>query len=606
MKSSFFYAPKLPFWQSMASVDLRSLVVLRLLLSVTILINIYSYWPYADVFFAPQTGWLLREEAMRRHPAHWSILYAFDYMPFLHVFFCAYLLAALALLFGYKTRLATLLCWIGTVSLKNRGIQFTNFGDVLHCILLFWGMFLPLGARFSIDAALNKHIPSSTRYATIASFALLVSMASLYLFGALYKTGYNWKNFTAVYYALSAVELSTPFSQYLLQLDWLLKPLTAYVHYVEFLAPFLLFLPFYTEYGRLLGVPLIFSLHIGFAIFLSVNIFSIVALAGASAFIPTVFWDRVLARVNSRKTRQNIHIFYDKGCDFCLKLCLIFKSLSLPTTTPVTPAQDDAIAGPILEKTNSWVVRSHDGTYLTHWNAVSYLWRRSPLLWPLGALFFVPGFRNIGHRLYLLIAQHRPQLAQLTARYLPYNDTALYYPTRPAQLLILVLFGLSFLQDVRSVTTGGRYATPGVDRILIASELKHKWIMYAPYAKHTGEWFVIEGKTTEGLSVDLLRTRDTPPSHARPPHSWEMHSHAHLLRYITLARWQRQGERVTHYFCRNFFRAYPDIRVERTTVYRYQQITAPPGEPPEKISSLKVYEGYCPGAAPRPNRKKSG
>lgn len=593
MQRPIFSIVKDYVWLPYASVDLRSLAVFRVLIALAILVSLFSYLPNAGFFFAPGTGLVLRAEAIGRRPDYWSILYISESMLFIYAFFTVYTLAALALLFGYKTRVATIICWVCTVSLKNRGYQFTNYGDIMHGIYLFWAMFLPLGARFSVDAALAK-TSAPPRYASLASLGLLLNVMYVYFFGALHKTGYDWQEFSAVYYALSNLELTTVFAPYLLRLDWLLPPLTAYVYYLELFSPLLLFLPRYTERARLLAVPLLLSLHIGFALCLTVNIFSLVAAAGVLAFLPTVFWERAIPWYNRRKTRQGIHIFYDKDCQFCFKLCLIFKTLGLPNDTPITPAQDDATAGPILARDNTWVVRTHAGTYLTHWEAVSYVWRRSPLLWPLGVLFSLPWLRDAGHELYLLIAKYRPQLAKISARFLTYDEKPIYQPQRAAQAFLTAMIVLVLAQNLRTVSYFPKQWPYVFEQALLFTEMKQDWLMYSPSVKNAGDWLVIEGTTFGNETVDLLHTDPSPPSHARPEDGWALYPDVHMRRYLTFSiNWKKQGPRLIRHLCDRFVEAYPEIEIGAVTVHKYRQMTAPPGQPPGAVSSNLVYSGKC-------------
>jgi hypothetical protein len=71
------------------------------------------------------------------------------------VLFAIAALVAIALLVGYRTRLATVLLAL-LASLQARNPTLIQGGDNLLLLLLFWGMFLPLGARFAIDAALDR------------------------------------------------------------------------------------------------------------------------------------------------------------------------------------------------------------------------------------------------------------------------------------------------------------------------------------------------------------------------------------------------------------------------------------------------------------------
>jgi len=55
-------------------------------------------------------------------------------------------LAGAALAAGIGTRAATVAAWVAVVSIVRRTAPATNAGDEWLCCLLFWSMFLPLGA----------------------------------------------------------------------------------------------------------------------------------------------------------------------------------------------------------------------------------------------------------------------------------------------------------------------------------------------------------------------------------------------------------------------------------------------------------------------------
>lgn len=57
---------------------------------------------------------------------------------------------------GYYTKLNTFLVWLFTISLHNRNIFVLHGGDLYQRCILFFAMFLPLGACYSIDNILEK------------------------------------------------------------------------------------------------------------------------------------------------------------------------------------------------------------------------------------------------------------------------------------------------------------------------------------------------------------------------------------------------------------------------------------------------------------------
>ena len=67
-------------------------------------------------------------------------------------------LLAVALLVGYRTRLATIGSWILLASIHVRLPVVINAGDTLLRVLLFWSIFLPLGAMWSVDARRGRPV----------------------------------------------------------------------------------------------------------------------------------------------------------------------------------------------------------------------------------------------------------------------------------------------------------------------------------------------------------------------------------------------------------------------------------------------------------------
>jgi hypothetical protein len=116
-------------------------------------------------------------------------------------------------------------------------------GDMLLYLLLFWGIFLPLDARFSIDAALNEDAQKAPNaFFSMATMALLVQAMCVYTFGALLKTSPVWiPDGTAIYYALHIDYIITPFGRWLGQFGPLLQFLTYYVWSLELVAPLIMF-----------------------------------------------------------------------------------------------------------------------------------------------------------------------------------------------------------------------------------------------------------------------------------------------------------------------------------------------------------------------------
>src|SRR5690348_8190020 len=218
-------------------IDLRTLALFRICLALIILLDLAMRARdltahYSDYGVLPRAA--LLGDIGYRFPSLHLISGSPKFEALLFIFSG---LLALALLVGYRTRIATILCWLLALSLQARNPALMQGGDMLLYLLLFWGIFLPLDARFSVDAALNEEAQKAPdAFFSIATMGLLVQAMCVYTFGALLKTSPAWiPDGTAVYYALHLDYIITPFGVWLGQFGTLLQFLTYFVWSLELL-----------------------------------------------------------------------------------------------------------------------------------------------------------------------------------------------------------------------------------------------------------------------------------------------------------------------------------------------------------------------------------
>src|SRR5581483_3489812 len=141
---------------SIFTLDLRSLAVLRIGTGILLLSDFILYSRDLGAFFT-DNGVLPHQFALNRLlPWSYSIhalngSFAFEIVLFLiSVFFAGMLIV------GYKTRVATIVSWILLISVQNR-IPIIGAGDdLLLRMILFWGIFLPWNAVYSVDSFRKK------------------------------------------------------------------------------------------------------------------------------------------------------------------------------------------------------------------------------------------------------------------------------------------------------------------------------------------------------------------------------------------------------------------------------------------------------------------
>lgn len=232
---------------------------------------------------------------------------------------------ALALMLGYRTRVATVVSWLFLVSLDVRNFHILAGGDFLLRVVLFWSMFLPWGSRFSIDSIRNdSDVQVPKQILSAGTVAFTIQIVVLYWFSVMSKSGREWwGEGSAVYYALSIDYVVTPFGHWLLSLPpKILKFATWSVLGYEAAGPLLLFSPWWTGTVRTLAVAGFILLHISILSTLLIGIFPFVAIASILFFLPTCFWDRPVCskslffRARRLRWLKTLHESIDERADF--------------------------------------------------------------------------------------------------------------------------------------------------------------------------------------------------------------------------------------------------------------------------------------------------
>lgn len=435
------------------------------------------------------------------------------------VLFVAHAFFALLMIVGYRTRISTLITLVLTVSVQARNPYIVQGSDILLTVLLFWSLFLPLGARFSFDEALNETPPQSNHYVSVASAALLVQAMSVYFFSAVAKDFYPpWNSdFTGVLYALRGGSYGTFLGQWFGQFETLAHWLTHYVMHLEFYGPLLMFLSAYFAPARLFMQFLFITMHLGFLLFLGVGQFPWISITSLLAFTPSAFWDELAKRVRTPE-RLTIRIYYDKPCNFCKKISLILRSFLLFPDTPLEPAQKIPKIHAILEKHNSWVVLDAAGTAHVRWDAMITLFRHSPVFSWLTPLLTLDPMRNLGERFYTWVAANRERLAEKTAPWLVMRQQS----TEASWLtsnLIFVFLVIMLLGNITYINNKPM-PPPVLERAMRSLNLYQPWLMFM-HTPAFREWYLARGVTKAGEIVDVFRNKKGEPSLSVPKYATE-------------------------------------------------------------------------------------
>src|SRR5918995_563529 len=274
--------------------DLRSLATFRIVLALLVLADLANRATdisahYTDAGIMPRT--VLVEQLLS--PWAFSLHLMNGGRLFQALLFGVAALAAFGMLVGYRTRLMTFVVWVLLLSIQVRNPLLNGSESPMLRMLFFWGMFLPLGAYWSVDRARSALPRPSPRFLSLATFGLFLQIAFVYWFTAALKSGPEWRtDYTALYYALSLDQLATPIGHLLLDFPSLLQVLTFGTFLLEALGPLLLFCPFFTGPVRTGAALAFMSFHFGIWLTMDIGIFPWISAFCMVCFFPTWFWDR--------------------------------------------------------------------------------------------------------------------------------------------------------------------------------------------------------------------------------------------------------------------------------------------------------------------------
>ena len=529
-------------WQQRFGLDLRALALLRILLGLILLVDLAVRLTDLRVFYS-DSGVLPRADLLGKvatGSTPWLVslhmvsgLWEVQLLIFAIAGFCAF-----CLLIGHRTQLFIFLSWLLLVSLHNRNPTILNAGDLLLRMLLFWSLFLPLGARYSVDAAIREPIDTgqakdNDRIGSVPAFCFMAQVTIVYWATALLKNHPIWTvDRSAVWYALKVDYMALPMAVLMRTFPeaWL-ELMTRTTLLVELWVPVLIWIPFLVGPFRLAACIVMIGMHLAFAATLQIGLFSYICSAMWLALLPPWFWDKCTERFRRAPRRLGMTIHYDADCGFCRRMVLLLRSFFLLPETRISEAQNDEEIERDMRAHNSWVVTDHEGKRRFKFDAFSYLLSRSPWAWSAGKILGRAAFRKMGTWLYEQTANRRHLMGRLTGWIRP-------PPQRPvprpllwlrngfllATLAYVVLWNSRIFHN-REIfapdSIAGRFSAASASWIYSGNDgeenrvdrrwygrllrIGQSWSMFAPYPPRIIGWYVAVGTLEDGSQVDLYR-----------------------------------------------------------------------------------------------------
>lgn len=601
------------------ALDLRSLALLRMGLALVVMADLLSRFQgltahYSDQGVLPRS--ILTEKLL--HPWYWSLHLLSGAVFWQFLLFLLTFIIALALLVGYRTRLASIAVWALMVSLQNRNPALIFAGDDVLRAILFWAMFLPLSGCYSIDSALNSsNKPIPKRISSGATFAFMVQLCFVYTWSAAYKTKSNiwFPDGDAVYYSLSFDQYVTGLGQWLLTFpESILKTITYSTLVFEWVGPFLIFIPFWIYGFRTIAIVSFVALHFGFGLSFKIGILSYLSIVNWLALIPSEIWDNLAKRISTEE-RRGLTIYYDADCGFCKKVVYLIRTFAILPKTPLLMAQDEAEIYEEMQQINSWVVVDYQGHHHHQFEAIAYVSSISPVFFPLAPLLRWQPIMSLGTKFYKTVANNR-KTAGLFTRPFKFRPLDIHHSLLMTGIALILLF-LTTLWNFKSFVDQTVYRRKTLQKDWIntahhlfnrrtfqminilgyVTRLDQSWSIFAPNPPRDDGWHVMIGTDKDGKKVNVLQNNQ--------PINWDKLSPKQRQDIYRTIQWRvyyinlsRENGSVLYpyfadYICRVWNQKHQgNQQLDQLAIYYLDERTVPPDET-QKVEKKEILTKKC-------------
>ncbi len=201
----------------------------------------------------------------------------------LYFVFSIYVTALVFLLLGFKTRAACIVTFVLQVFLSNSSPATVYGVDSFARVSLFYALWMPLGAGYSIDALRGRGGSIDSRAARVGLRVLQLHLALMYLASGIEKgLGAQWWDGEAIWRAVTMPELAQFDMTWLAGVPWL--PML--LGWATVILEVGYFFAVWNRRTRVPAVLAIVSMHVGIALFMGlVSFASLMIVLNISAFL---------------------------------------------------------------------------------------------------------------------------------------------------------------------------------------------------------------------------------------------------------------------------------------------------------------------------------
>ena len=413
------------------AVDTRALGLYRIVFGLLCLSDIVRRFVFIDIFYTGNS--IIQTPVSSSIYKNFSLLNSFTLSWEVHLFFIVGMIFSIMLIIGYRTKLSQIMCAIIIISIHNRATMLENAGDFYMNCMLVWSTFLPLGISFSIDSLRKSLIHGKEQSVEelnnrrvginepqtlylLAFFCMIYQLATIYFFTGLDKTGYDWIEGSAVYKMFQLDTFLTPVGYYLR--DYISFPVSKFFTYstlgIEYIAPVILFLPFYSYIFRFLFIILYSIFHISIRVAIKVGLFSYILMSTFILLIDKYFFNKFRDYFLNKYESNKYILFYDSDCGFCHFSVRIIKRLDIfhriifadNTYTKEKPENYTNLSSVTAMLYNP----SSKQLWIKH-QAFGKVLILIPMGFLIGWIFFIPGISYLFSLCYDQIAKYRTNIS---------------------------------------------------------------------------------------------------------------------------------------------------------------------------------------------------
>jgi len=534
-------------------VDTRALGLYRMFLGMLCLIDISRRFDIIDAFYT--NSGIISYSSSNSFYKTFSLLSTFTKSWEVHLFFVVGIIFSIFLIIGFKTKLSQIICTIIIISIHNRVIMLENAGDFVFNSILILSLFMPLGLTFSIDSFKkslknfketntkdlnNRKIVHNQSYEifSLAFFAMLLQLSSIYFFTGLNKSGFDWTNGTAVYKMYQLDTFLTPIGYFIR--DSISLPISKILTYstitLEYAAPFLLLFPLWSHILRRVGIIFFTIFHLSIRMSIKVGMFSFTMISIFVLLLDEKIINYIKEFLKKRVHSSKYILFYDSDCGFCHYTARMIRRVDLFEQIKFA---DKNYEGKFPEnyselsnKTAILVNENNNKQWIKH-KAFGKVLMIIPFGFTVSWLFFIPLLSNILSKCYDYISLNRTSISTFLG--LPacslkadknnifilndnlesqFNKVTKYIFTLCTSACVLVLICANMNYNVVANEAVNKNMTKyGFKKFQYNKFLKkisyyprmiQRWNMFSPTVLNTDKTVIIEATLSDGRVVDLF------------------------------------------------------------------------------------------------------